>query len=152
AHKLGPDRILIAPSCSLLHTPVDLDEEKQLDAELTGWLAFAKQKLEELATLERALSHGKEALRELLDANRRTMRAKQESPRIHDPKVKERVAAVTPQMAARKSSFPERRKVQQVRLKLPLFPTTTIGSFPQTKEIREARAQHKSGKRDRESY
>jgi 5-methyltetrahydropteroyltriglutamate--homocysteine methyltransferase len=152
AHKLGPDRILIAPSCSLLHSPVDLDEEKQLDAELIGWLAFAKQKLEELATIERALSHGKEAVRELLDANRRAMRAKQESPRIHDPSVKERAAAVTPQMAARQSSFPERRKVQQARLKLPLFPTTTIGSFPQTKEIREARAQHKSGKKDSASY
>src|SRR5262245_17190573 len=105
AHKLGPDRILIAPSCSLLHSPVDLDEEKRLDAELTGWLAFARQKLEELATLERALSHGKEVVRELWDANRRAMRAKQESPRIHDPKVKQRAASVTPQMAARKSSF-----------------------------------------------
>jgi 5-methyltetrahydropteroyltriglutamate--homocysteine methyltransferase len=152
AHKLGPHRILIAPSCSLMHSPVDLDEEKQLDAELKGWLAFAKQKLEEVAVLERALSQGKEAVRESLDANQRAMRAKLESPRIHDLKVKERGAAVTPQMAARKSAFSERRKVQQARLALPLFPTTTIGSFPQTKEIREARAQYKSGKKDAASY
>ena len=152
AHKLGADRILIGPSCSLLHSPVDLDEEKQLDAELKSWLAFVKQKLEEVAALERALSHGKDAVRAFLDANRRAMRAKQESPRIHDPRVKGRGAAVTQQMAARKNSFPERKKVQQARLKLPLFPTTTIGSFPQTKEVREARAQHKAGKKDAASY
>jgi len=151
-HKLGPDRILVGPSCSLLHCPVDLDEEKQLDAELKSWLAFAKQKLEEVAALAKALSQGKHAVQEFLDANRRAMHAKRESPRIHDPKVKEREAAVTQQMAARKNPFPERKKVQQARLKLPMFPTTTIGSFPQTKEVREARAQHKAGKKDNASY
>jgi 5-methyltetrahydropteroyltriglutamate--homocysteine methyltransferase len=152
AHELGPDRILVGPSCSLLHSPVDLNEEKQLDAELKSWLAFAKQKLEEVVTLERAISHGQDAVHEFLDANRRAMQAKQKSPRIHDPRVKERGAAVTQQMAARRNSFPERKKVQQAWLKLPLFPTTTIGSFPQTKEVREARAQYKSGKRDAASY
>jgi 5-methyltetrahydropteroyltriglutamate--homocysteine methyltransferase len=151
-HKLGPDRILIGPSCSLLHCPVDLDEEKQLDAELKSWLAFAKQKLEEVAALAKALSQGKNAVQEFLDANRRAMHAKRESPRIHDPKVKERDAAATQQMATRKNPFPERKKVQQARFKLPIFPTTTIGSFPQTKEVREARAQHKAGKKDNASY
>jgi 5-methyltetrahydropteroyltriglutamate--homocysteine methyltransferase len=152
ANELGPDRILVGPSCSLLHSPVDLDEEKQLDAELKSWLAFAKQKLEEVTALERALSHGKDAVHEFLDANRRAMRAKQESSRIHDPRVKERCAAVTQQMAARKNSFLERKRVQQARFQLPLFPTTTIGSFPQTTEVREARAQHKAGKKDDASY
>jgi len=152
AHKLGSDRILLGPSCSLLHSPVDLEEEKQLDAELKSWLAFAKQKLEEIAALERALSQGRAAVREFLDANQRAMRAKQESPSIHDPRVKKRSARVTPQMAARDNSFPERNKVQQARLKLPPFPTTTIGSFPQTNEVREARAQHKAGKKDTASY
>jgi len=151
-HKLGPDRILVGPSCSLLHCPVDLDEEKQLDAELKSWLAFAKQKLEEVAALARALSQAKHAVQEFLDANRHAMHAKRESPRIHDARVKEREAAVTQQMATRKNSFPERKKVQQARLKLPIFPTTTIGSFPQTKEVREARAQHKTKKKDDASY
>jgi 5-methyltetrahydropteroyltriglutamate--homocysteine methyltransferase len=152
AHKLGPDRILVGPSCSLLHSPVDLEEEKQRDAELKNWLAFARQKLEEIAALEQALSQGKGTVRDFLDANRQAMHAKQESPRIHDRKVKERAAAVTPEMYGRKSAFPDRKKLQQARLKLPVFPTTTIGSFPQTKEVREARAQHKAGRKDATSY
>jgi 5-methyltetrahydropteroyltriglutamate--homocysteine methyltransferase len=152
AHKLGPDRILVGPSCSLLHSPVDLDAEKQLDGELKNWLAFAKQKLEEVGALERALSHGRDKVREFLDANRRAMLAKKESPRIHDAKVKERNMAVTPEMSIRKSPFSERKKLQQAWLKLPLFPTTTIGSFPQTKEVREARAQYKAGEKDAASY
>ncbi len=152
AGQLGPDRILVGPSCSLLHSPVDLDEEKQMDAELKNWMAFAKQKLEEVAVLERALSRGRDAIREFLDANEQAMQAKKESPRIHDRRVKERSAAVTSQMSGRKRPFPERKKLQQARLNLPLFPTTTIGSFPQTKEVREARAQHKAGKKDAASY
>jgi 5-methyltetrahydropteroyltriglutamate--homocysteine methyltransferase len=152
ARKLDPDRILVGPSCSLLHSPVDLDEEKQLDPELKNWMAFAKQKLEEIAALARALSHGKDAIQEFLNANQQAMRAKQKSPRIHDPKVKERSTAVTPQMSSRKSPFRERKKLQLAKLNLPLFPTTTIGSFPQTKEVREARAQHKAGRKDAASY
>jgi 5-methyltetrahydropteroyltriglutamate--homocysteine methyltransferase len=152
AHELGPDRILVGPSCSLLHSPADLDEEKQLDGELKNWLAFAKQKLEEIAALERALSRGREAVREFLHTNTQAMRTRQESPRIHDQKVKERNAAVTLQMSGRRSPFSERNKLQQASLNLPLFPTTTIGSFPQTREIREARAQHKAGKKDAVSY
>jgi len=152
ATALGPDQILIAPSCSLLHSPVDLAEEKHLDDELRSWLSFAKQKLEEIVVLERALSSGRDAVKRLLEANKQAMQLKRESPRIHDPKVKRRSAAVTTELSSRTSPYPERKKLQQQRLKLPLFPTTTIGSFPQTKEVREARAEYKAGQRNAESY
>lgn len=152
ASAVGADRILLAPSCSLVHSPANLDEEKHLDAELRNWLAFAKQKLEEVVALESALSKGRDTVREFLEANGRAMRSKTESPRIHDPEVKRRSVSITAEMTRRKSSYPDRRRKQQSRLHLPLFPTTTIGSFPQTKEIREARAEHKAGKRDDASY
>lgn len=152
ASAVGADRILLAPSCSLVHSPADLDEEKHLDAELRNWLAFAKQKLEEVVALESALSKGRDTVREFLGANGRAMRSKTESPRIHDPEVKRRSVSITAELTRRKSSYPDRRRKQQSRLHLPLFPTTTIGSFPQTKEIREARAEHKAGKRDDASY
>lgn len=152
ASAVGADRILLAPSCSLVHSPADLDEEKHLDAELRNWLAFAKQKLEEVVALESALSKGRDTVREFLEANGRAMRSKTESPRIHDPEVKRRSVSTTAELTRRKSSYPDRRRKQQSRLHLPLFPTTTIGSFPQTKEIREARAEHKAGKRDDASY
>lgn len=152
ADAIGPDRILVAPSCSLLHTPEDLEFEKHLDDELRGWLAFAKQKLEEVAVLERALLAGRNAVEEALDQNRTVMENKQASSRIHDPRVKERVRNVTQQMTHRTSRYPLRRELQEQTLKLPLFPTTTIGSFPQTKEIRAARAEYKAGKRDAASY
>lgn len=152
ASAVGADRILLAPSCSLVHSPADLDEEKHLDAELRNWLAFAKQKLEEVVALESALSKGHDTVREFLEANGRAMRSKTESPRIHDPEVKRRSVSITAELTRRKSSYPDRRRKQQSRLHLPLFPTTTIGSFPQTKEIREARAEHKAGKRDDASY
>lgn len=152
ASAVGADRILLAPSCSLVHSPADLDEEKHLDAELRNWLAFAKQKLEEVVALESALSKGRDTVREFLEANGRAMRSKTESPRIHDPEVKRRSVSITAELTRRRSSYPDRRRKQQSRLHLPLFPTTTIGSFPQTKEIREARAEHKAGKRDDASY
>lgn len=152
ASSIGKDRILIAPSCSLLHTPADLDEEKLLDAELKNWLAFAKQKLEEVVALERALSSGREAIKDFLAGNVRAMRARRESTRIHNPAVKQRNAGVAEGMFARKTPHAERKRIQQQQLNLPPFPTTTIGSFPQTKEVREARAAHKAGKRDDASY
>jgi 5-methyltetrahydropteroyltriglutamate--homocysteine methyltransferase len=149
---VGRKRILIGPSCSLLHSPVDLQEEKHLDDELRNWLAFAKQKLEEIVLLERALSNGRDSVREVLDANRNAMQSRSASPRIHDPQVKRRVQNIAPEMSHRKSLFSTRKELQQQKLQLPLFPTTTIGSFPQTKEVREARAQHKAGKLDDSSY
>jgi 5-methyltetrahydropteroyltriglutamate--homocysteine methyltransferase len=152
ANSIGKDRILVAPSCSLVHSPADLDEEKHLDAELRNWLAFAKQKLEEVVALERALSAGRNAVWDFLAANENAMRTRKESVRIHNPAVKQRSAAVKEFMFVRRTPHAERKKIQQQHLNLPLFPTTTIGSFPQTKEVREARAAHKAGKRDDSAY
>ncbi len=149
---IGSDRVLIAPSCSLLHTPADLDAEKQIDDELREWLAFAKQKLEEVIVLERAVLGGRDAILEVLERNWQVMESKKRSPRIHDPEVKARAGSIEDRMTRRKNAYPQRRKLQEQNLKLPLFPTTTIGSFPQTKEVRTARAEYKAGKRDEAFY
>jgi 5-methyltetrahydropteroyltriglutamate--homocysteine methyltransferase len=150
--SIGLNRVLVAPSCSLLHTPEDLEFEKHFDEELRDWLAFAKQKLEEVSVLERAVLEGRNAVREVLERNRQVMEQKKRSRRIHDPAVKERTNNIGERMARRTSAYPQRRKLQEQNLKLPLFPTTTIGSFPQTKEIRAARAEFKARKKDEASY
>ena len=149
---IGSDRILIAPSCSLLHSPTDLNVEMHIDDDLRSWLAFAKQKLEELVVLERAVLGGRDAVREALEQNRIVMEKKRASSRIHDSNVKARASNVGQQMTQRANGFPLRKKLQEQSLKLPLFPTTTIGSFPQTKEVRAARADYKAGKKDEASY
>jgi 5-methyltetrahydropteroyltriglutamate--homocysteine methyltransferase len=152
AEAIGSDRILIAPSCSLLHTPADLDFEKHIDSELRDWLAFAKQKLEEVIALQRAILGGRSAILELFERNQQVMESKKRSSRIHDPIVKARAASIEDRVTRRSSPYSQRRKLQEHRLKLPLFPTTTIGSFPQTKEVRTARAEYKAGRRDEASY
>ena len=152
AGAIGSDRILIAPSCSLLHTPADLSIEMHIDDEVRNWLAFAKQKLEEVVVLERTVLGGRGAVREALEHNRLVMEKKRASSRIHDPNVKARTSNVGQQMTQRSSAYPQRKKLQEQSLKLPLFPTTTIGSFPQTKEVRAARAEYKAGKKDEASY
>jgi 5-methyltetrahydropteroyltriglutamate--homocysteine methyltransferase len=149
---IDSDRVLIAPSCSLLHTPADLDFEKHIDEELRNWLAFAKQKLEEVVVLQRAVLEGRNAVRQALESNQYVMEKKAQSSRIHDPAVKARIGRITAEMTRRTSAYPQRRMVQNENLKLPLFPTTTIGSFPQTKEVRAARAEYKAGKKDEASY
>ncbi len=149
---IGLGRVLIAPSCSLLHTPADLDAENQIDDELRDWLAFAKQKLEEVIVLERAVLGGRDAILEVLERNWQVMESKKRSPRIHDPEVKARAGSIEDRMTRRRNAYPQRRKLQEQNLKLPLFPTTTIGSFPQTKEVRTARAEYKAGKRDEAFY
>jgi 5-methyltetrahydropteroyltriglutamate--homocysteine methyltransferase len=149
---IGSDRILIAPSCSLLHSPADLDFEKHIDGELRDWLAFAKQKLEEIVVLERGVLGDRDAIREALENNRLVMEKKRTSTRIYDPKVRARTSSAGERMTQRANPYPQRRKLQEQSLKLPLFPTTTIGSFPQTKEVRAARAEYKTGKRDEASY
>src|SRR3989449_689530 len=127
--RLGVERVWVAPSCSLLHVPVDLELERKLDPELKGWLAFAKQKLGEVVVLSRALRDGRRAAAAALEANARALASRRASSRIHNPAVKRRAGAVTEQDRRRAASYRERRQ-QQVRL--PLYPTTTIGSFPQT--------------------
>lgn len=149
--RLG-ERLWLAPSCSLLHVPVDLAQEDVLDAEIKNWLAFAVQKLDELRLLKRALDEGEDAVSAALQANREALQSRANSPRVHNPAVKERVKALTPEMANRQSAYAERIKAQQALLNLPLFPTTTIGSFPQTAEIRKSRSEFKAGKISEEAY
>lgn len=137
--------LILAPSCSLLHVPVDLALESKLDEEVRQWLAFAVQKVEELAILKRALNEGRAAVAAELEASSQAAANRRTSPRIHDTAVAARIAAVTPDMRERRSDHPTRIAKQADVLNLPLFPTTTIGSFPQTAEVRHARAEHNRG-------
>lgn len=137
--------IVLAPSCSLLHTPIDLAQETALDADVRSWLAFAVQKIEELVTLAKALNGDRAGVAEVLAASAAAATSRKTSPKIHDKAVSARLAQVTAAMAQRHAAFPERRKLQIEQLGLPAFPTTTIGSFPQTEEVRKARAAHGKG-------
>jgi 5-methyltetrahydropteroyltriglutamate--homocysteine methyltransferase len=141
--QLGKERLWIAPSCSLIHSPVTLENEPKLDSEIKDWLAFADQKLTEVSDLSDIL-RGRAGSSILAD-NRAALASRSSSPRIHNPSVQTRLSAVTPADLERQSPFPERQTLQREKLKLPLFPTTTIGSFPQTAEVRSARARWKSG-------
>ncbi|HEX5373374.1 MAG TPA: 5-methyltetrahydropteroyltriglutamate--homocysteine S-methyltransferase [Aquabacterium sp.] len=151
AQRLG-ERLWIAPSCSLLHVPVDLDSEPQLDAELTSWLAFALQKLDELQVLAAALKHGRASVQAELAANQAALEARRHSPRVTRPDVQQAVASVTAALGQRQSPYAERAPRQAAWLKLPAYPTTTIGSFPQTADIRRARSEYKAGRLDEASY
>ena len=143
--KRGADQIQIAPSCSLLHVPVDLDQETDLDSDLRTWLAFSVQKMAELATLGKALAGGRDSVSDILTASASAAAARRTSPKVHDAAVAKRMATVTTAMGRRTGDFAERAKAQRERFKLPVFPTTTIGSFPQTPEVRKARAAHTKG-------
>ncbi|KDQ20604.1 hypothetical protein BOTBODRAFT_151360 [Botryobasidium botryosum FD-172 SS1] len=150
---LGPDRIIIATSSSLLHTPVSLASEKKLPAETKDWFSFALEKAREVAVIAAALS-GSQDLRisSALEENRESIAKRRQFESTSDDQVRKRVAAITPDQLQRKSPFSVRRKAQQDHLKLPKFPTTTIGSFPQTKEIRAARAKFTKGEITAEEY
>ncbi len=150
--ELGKDRVFVAPSCSLLHTPVDLTAEDQLDPAITNWLAFATQKLGEIATLARGANRGRAVIEDELDASDAVRRHRAGSPRIHNQEVKRRLSSITAEMKQRHSAYDERRKLQSERFNLPPLPTTTIGSFPQTAEIRHARAAFKRGEIDTVRY
>src|SRR5436189_224423 len=141
--RAGAAQLWVAPSCSLQHVPIDLDLETRLDSELKGWLAFAKQKLVEVATVTRALRDGRDSVTAQLDANARALAGRRTSRRIHNPAVKQRARGVTEHDMRRTSPHAARRKKQ---LRLPLFPATTIGSFPQTAEVRNARKKLHDGK------
>lgn len=138
---IDEERIMLAPSCSLLHSPVDLDGETAIDEEIRNWMAFAKQKLHEINDLKQIVA-GDTAL---LKKNTAVMEGRRNSTRIHKQAVKERVTAIKDGDANRASAFAERQRIQHNRFRLPLFPTTTIGSFPQTEEIRQLRAKLKKG-------
>lgn len=145
------DRLIVAPSCSLLHTPVDLVHETKMEPEIKQWLAYGQQKLEEISTLAAALTHP-QTVAQALEDNARAVESRRTSTRIHSQPVKARLAAVDAKMLSRKSPYAKRSAAQQALLKLPLLPTTTIGSFPQTAQIREARASFKAGKLSAKDY
>jgi 5-methyltetrahydropteroyltriglutamate--homocysteine methyltransferase len=143
-HAERGDTLWIAPSCSFLHIPVSLDAEKRLDPEVKSWLSFATEKLDEIGTLALAL-HDPGAAESALAAADRVLAARRNSSAVVNVLVQRKVAAVTAEMANRKSPFEVRSRVQRHALKLPLLPTTTIGSFPQTPAIRHARAAYRRG-------
>ena len=143
--KRGLETIEIAPSCSLLHVPIDLELETTLDEELKSWLAFAAQKIDELSIIGRALASGKSTVLSELKAASEAVGTRATSPRVHNAAVKQRIGNITEAQKSRQSAFAKRQKRQNAKLGLPAFPTTTIGSFPQTPEVRKARAAHNKG-------
>lgn len=152
AHLQVGDRLWLAPSCPLQHVPVDLERETDLDPEVKGWLAFAVQKLGELAILGKALEQGRESVMTELRAGRRSRKDREDSPRVRNPKVHKRLACLPADADRRRSPFAVRRTIQHQALKLPAFPTTTIGSFPQTGAIRSIRAAFKQGRLSETEY
>ena len=151
AAKLG-NNLWIAPSCSLLHSPQDLAVEEKLDAEIKSWMAFAAQKLVELGAVKQALAHGKDSVKEAIAASDAAAADRATNKLIHSEAVQKRVADLPQGADQRKSPFAERIKAQQEWMKLPILPTTTIGSFPQTTEIRQARAAFKKGELSAADY
>ncbi|MBB3211749.1 5-methyltetrahydropteroyltriglutamate--homocysteine methyltransferase [Herbaspirillum sp. Sphag1AN] len=151
ARRLG-ERLWIAPSCSLLHVPVDLNSEQKLDEETRSWLAFALQKLDELRLLGRALREGADAVKTELAANQAALSARRGSPRVNNRAVQSAIANINAKHGQRHSNYQQRAAKQAALLKLPAYPTTTIGSFPQTAEIRHARSEFKAGRLDITGY
>lgn len=152
APALSRESVWVAPSCPLWHVPVDLSTEADLDAEVRSWLAFAVQKVREVQAIRLAVTRGRESAAEDLNASREAARSRRESPGLHRPDVRDRLGRVDETWTRRPSPFPQRRATQGERLGLPLFPTTTIGSFPQTREIRAARTDLRAGRISREAY
>ena len=153
--KRGPDKVWIAPSCSLIHSPVDLDNEtneQNLSAEIKQWLAYAKQKIAEVTTLKKLITNESPASTlQKLEENKIAIANRKVSKIIHNPEVKQRVLGLKEQDAERLSPFPS-RKIKQQELNLPSYATTTIGSFPQTAEVRSWRAKLKNGTFTIEEY
>ncbi len=149
--RLG-DRLWVAPSCSLLHSPVDLSLEPDLDEEFRSWLAFAVQKVAEVVTLKRGLAEGRAGIEQELAGSQAAVASRKSSPRIHRSAVKARLMGLSEEDGRRGSDYAQRRVLQQKMLGLPLFPTTTIGSFPQTQAIRNARRDFKAGRISEADY
>ncbi|WP_442591766.1 5-methyltetrahydropteroyltriglutamate--homocysteine S-methyltransferase [Pedobacter sp. AW31-3R] len=146
--KLGTDRVIIAPSCSLLHCPIDLELESTIDPEIRNWMAYARQKLDEVAALQQIT----EGNADLLQLNKAAIASRRSSEKVHKQAVKDRIASITEADATRSSAFPVRQQLHRERFKFPAFPTTTIGSFPQTDDIRQLRAKYKKGDLSLEAY
>ena len=152
AHRVLQERLWIAPSCSLLHVPVDLGSETDLDDGIRPWLAFAVQKLAELKILAQALNHGRASVQEALVANSAAVEQRRTSRRVHNPAVQAALATIDAADGLRASPYAQRAAIQAAMLKLPPFPTTTIGSFPQTAEIRQARSRFRQGELGATAY
>lgn len=153
AQQKRGDRLWLAPSCSLMHVPLDLTPETKLDPQLTDWLAFAQQKLYELTTLNRLLrGTGLTSDQRALLASDQACSARRNSKKVHRPAVNSRLRSLTHSNWNRTARFENRIVEQQARLNLPLLPTTTIGSFPQTADIRRIRQEYKTGTIDAEKY
>lgn len=146
------DRIQVSTSCSLLHTPYDVNNEPDLDAEVKSWLAFAEQKLDEVVILAKGLTHGRDSIADELNANKELLDKASKSSRRRNPKVQERLANLPADITDRGKAHAERAVIQQERLKLPKLPTTTIGSFPQTGDVRKMRRQFEKGSISAEEY
>ncbi|WAR58810.1 hypothetical protein PtB15_10B149 [Puccinia triticina] len=150
---LGEDRVIVATSSSLLHTPISLAGEIKMPADQKDWFSFALEKCEEVSTLAKAVSSNvDEAVKQKLEANAVSIKKRRDFEAQSDASVRERLAKVTPEMYNRKSPFAQRRAAQSAVVKLPKFPTTTIGSFPQTKEIRVARSKFTKGEITAKEY
>jgi 5-methyltetrahydropteroyltriglutamate--homocysteine methyltransferase len=150
--KLGKERVIVATSSSLLHTPHTLESEKNLDPEVRDWFAFAVEKASEVTVIAKAVTEGPAAVRSELEANAKSIQSRATSKRTNNPEVKKRQESVKKEDHERKSAFPTRYEAQKQHLKLPLFPTTTIGSFPQTKDIRIQRNKFTKGEITAEEY
>lgn len=149
---VGSDRIQIAPSCSLLHSPIDLERETKMDSEILEWLAFGKQKLDEIQALTLAANGKRDEVADFFDANAKAIRNRRSSSKVTNPAVQVRMAKLNDDMARRATPFSERIRIQQEKLHLPPYPTTTIGSFPQTKDVRKLRASLKKGEITQQQY
>lgn len=150
---LGENRVIVSSSCSLLHSPISLTNETSLDSEVKTWLAFAEEKLQEISIIAGAINNNLSEKQQLaLQNNKIAIANKKTSAKIHNQQVKQRVSQIDTALLNRKSNFSTRSKLQQNHLNLPLLPTTTIGSFPQTKEVRENRANFKANKINQDQY
>lgn len=150
--KQFENRLWVGSSCSLLHSPVDLNSEEKLDAEIKSWLSFATQKLDEIAILSKGLNEGEASIAKELNESDAIQAARRSSTRIHNPSVKAKCQNISPSMTQRKNVHSKRKMIQKELFGLPQFPTTTIGSFPQTQEIRALRNDYKSAKIPFEVY
>ena len=142
--------MIIASSCPLLHSPYDLELEQKVPDEIKRWLSFAKQKLQELSVIKGCINEGSHKAE--LENNTADVQDRKTSKLIHDDAVKNRIKTINQSIVNRKSSYPERAVVQKEIFALPKYPTTTIGSFPQTTDVRQARAKFKRGELDGQSY
>ena len=149
---LGTDRVLVGPSCSLLHVPVDLDTEPALSDDMKRWFAFAAQKVEEIVALAERVDGNEEATEALFEKSRAARKARAQSDWINDDGVQDRVAGIDASMTERDAPHAQRAPLQREALDLPTLPTTTIGSFPQTDDVRRMRAQYKREEITQDEY